>query len=64
MVDVETAGLVTGIGSFGLGLTEWLLPNATGINVTGTMSVNVIGLMAGFTVWWRARQRRRRNEDR
>jgi hypothetical protein len=63
-VDVETAGLVTTVGTFGLGLTQWLLPNAAGVNVTGTMSVNIIGLMVGFTVWWRERKRRRRNEDR
>lgn len=48
--------MVTGIGGVVLTATQFVVPAM--VNWTGQLSVGVITMMTGLTVWWRKRQQR------
>jgi hypothetical protein len=61
MVDVETAGMVTGVGGFLVTATQYFVP--ANVNYTGSLSMGFLTMVAGWAVWWRTRRDRRRQES-
>ena len=60
ILDVETAGMVTGVGGFLVAATQYFLPNA--VNYGGSTSMGFIAMASGVTVWYRKRRQRLRQE--